>query len=220
MKACSTVTPVVIYLILTRAIVLTGSRGTLVDVQITVEALKSRHTETLVCIDPVFTDGSILARLGLALVYVLLTGCPLVPCSTLAQGPRVRDVHAGAPILACFLRTFGHIILALFTSKSNWTVAGIAIDCINTVGPITVAGVTLTFIDTLGAVEPCEAIWAVAAVLASSRFACAVGASCVEAGVIQLITVFTCKPQRSFGAKANIVTKVVETSATIVAGRR
>lgn len=101
--AWSTVTPVVIYLIPTRAIILTGSGGTLVDVQMTAGALKSWHTETLVCIHSIFTDGSILAGLRLALVYVLLTVCPLVSCSTLAQVPSVRDVHTGATVLACFL---------------------------------------------------------------------------------------------------------------------
>lgn len=101
--AWSTVTPVVIYLIPTRAIILTGSGGTLVDVQMTAGALKSWHTETLVCIHSIFTDGSILAGLRLALVYVLLTVCPLVSCSTLAQVPSVRDVRTGATVLACFL---------------------------------------------------------------------------------------------------------------------
>lgn len=102
-EAWSTVTPVVIYVIHTCAIVLTGSGGTLVDVQVTVVALKSRHTETLVGVNPVFTDGSILTRLRLAFINVHLTDPPLVPSSTLTSVPSVRDVHTSATILACLL---------------------------------------------------------------------------------------------------------------------
>lgn len=102
-KSWSAVAPVVVHLIKTCAIVLTGSRGTLVDVQVTVVALKSRHTETLVGVDPVFTDGSILAGLRLALVNVLLTVRPLVPSSTLAPVPNVMDIYTRATILACLL---------------------------------------------------------------------------------------------------------------------
>ncbi len=94
---------VVIHLIYTCAIVLTGLGGTFVDVQVTVVALKSRHTETLVGVNPIFTDGSILTRLKLAFINVLLTVQSLVPSSTLTLVPSVRDVHTGATILACFL---------------------------------------------------------------------------------------------------------------------
>lgn len=102
-KAWSAVAPVVIHLIHTCAIVLTGTGGTLVDVQVTVVALKPRHTETLVGIDPVFADGPVLTGLGLAFVNVLLTVPPLITSSTVALVPNVRDVHTGAPILACFV---------------------------------------------------------------------------------------------------------------------
>lgn len=108
----------------------------------------------------------------------------------------------------------------MLTTKTNRTVARIAVDSIDTVGLITLAGVTPTFINTLGAVEPCETIRAEAGVLASSRFACAVAASCIDAGVIQVLTVFTCIPHWFFGAKAHVVAKVVETRAAVVARRR
>lgn len=102
-ESWSTFTPVVIYLIYTCAIILTGLGGTLVDVQVTVKSLKSRYTETLVGINSVFTDGSILTRLGLAFINVLLTVPPLVPSSTLATVTSVRDVHTGATVLTYFL---------------------------------------------------------------------------------------------------------------------
>lgn len=88
-KAWSTLTPVVIHLIQARAIVLTRSGGTLIDVQVTVVALESRHTEALVGTDPIFADGSILAGLRLALVDVFLTVRPFVPGSTQALVPYV-----------------------------------------------------------------------------------------------------------------------------------
>lgn len=62
-----------IHLIQTCPVVLTGAGGALIDVQVTVVALKARHTETLVGVDAIFANGSILTGLRLAFVYILLT---------------------------------------------------------------------------------------------------------------------------------------------------
>lgn len=97
--------------------------------------------------------------------------------------------------------------------------AGIAIDSIDTMGLDAFARVALTFIHILGAVEPCETIWAVAGELVSPRLAGTVGAWCHDTGIIQLITVFAHVPHWSFGTQAHIVTQMVKTCGTIVAGR-
>lgn len=89
-----------IHLIHACAIVQAGSGSTLIDVQVTMVPLKSRHTEALVAINPIFTDGSVLTGLRLALIDVLLTVAALVPSSTLALVPSVWDIHASATILA------------------------------------------------------------------------------------------------------------------------
>ena len=101
-KTWSAVTRVMIHLVQTCAIVLTGSGGTLIDVQVTVGTLKSRHTKTLVATVPVLTDGSVLAGVRLALINILLTVQPLVPSCTLALVPSIKDVRTGATILASF----------------------------------------------------------------------------------------------------------------------
>lgn len=80
------------------------------------------------------------------------------------------------------------------------------------------AGVTLTFIHILGAVQPCVAIWALAGELMSTKIAGAVGTRCCDAGIVQLIAVFTHEPHGSFGAQAHIITHVFKTGGTVVAG--
>lgn len=62
--------------------------------------------------------------------------------------------------------------------------ARIAVDVIDTEGLGTVAGVTLTLVYVLGAVETCEAIWAVAGKLISPRLAGTIGARCQDTGII------------------------------------
>lgn len=208
-----------IHIIHTCAIVLTGSGGTLINVQVTVVALKSRYTETLIGINPIFTDGSIVTRLRMAFISIHLTKTALVPSSTPTSVPSVRDVYTSATILACLLRTSGHIILADFSSRSKRTVAGIAIDSIYTIGPDAFARIALTFIHILSAVGPCKAIWAVAGEIVSPRLAGAVCAWCHDTGIIQLITVFAHVPNWPFGAQAHIVTQMVKTCGTIAARR-
>lgn len=55
-----TVALIVVHLIGTGPVVLTRPRCTLVNVQVAVVALETRHTEALVSVDAVFTDGSVL----------------------------------------------------------------------------------------------------------------------------------------------------------------
>lgn len=98
-EACSALTAVVIHLIHTGAIVLTGTGGALVDVQVAAIALKSRHTEALVAINAVPANGSVLTGFRLALVYVCLTLVTLVTGSTLTPEAGVRDIDTGATVL-------------------------------------------------------------------------------------------------------------------------
>lgn len=59
-EAASTFTGVVIHLIHTGAVVLAGTGGALVDVQVAAIALKPRHAEALVAINAVPANGSVL----------------------------------------------------------------------------------------------------------------------------------------------------------------
>lgn len=87
-----------IHLIHAGAVVLTGMGGALVDVQVAVITLKSRHTEALVAINAVPANGSVLTGLRLAFIYVRLTLVALVTGDTLTPEPGVRDIYTGATI--------------------------------------------------------------------------------------------------------------------------
>lgn len=80
---------VVIHLVNTRPVVLAGSGGTLVDVQVAVVALEPGHAKTLVPVDAVFADGPILTRVGETFINVVLAVPPLVPRCTLTPVPSV-----------------------------------------------------------------------------------------------------------------------------------
>lgn len=80
---------VVIHLVHTRAVVLAGSGGALVDVQVAVVALEPGHAKTLVPVDAVFADGPVLTRVGETFVNVVLAVPPLEPRCTIAPGPSV-----------------------------------------------------------------------------------------------------------------------------------
>lgn len=97
--------------------------------------------------------------------------------------------------------------------------AGIAVDSIDTLRPGTFARVALTLIHVLGAVETCEAVWAVADELSSTQLAGAVGAGCQYAGVIEIVTVFTHVVHWMLGAQAHIFIQIVKARSAIVAGR-
>lgn len=97
--------------------------------------------------------------------------------------------------------------------------ARIAVDSIDTLRPRTFARVALTLIHVLGAVEACEAIWAVADELSSTQLAGAVGARCQYAGIIKIVTVFTHVVHWMLGAQAHIFIQIVKTRSAIVAGR-
>lgn len=216
-EAWSTLTPVPIHLVHACAVVLTGSGSTLVDVQVTVITLKSRHTEALVAINSISTDGSVLTRLRLAFIYVHIAVCPLVPISTLTLGPNIRNVCTSAAILTGLLWTHGHVLLAGLSSWPKGAVTGVSIDSVDAQWAGACTGVTLTFIYILAAVEACETIRAVAGELSGAERAGAVGACCCDTGVIQLSTVYAHIPHWSLRADAHIVTQVVKTRGSILA---
>lgn len=208
-----------IHLIQTCAVVLTGLRGALFDVQVAVGTLKSRHTEALVAVDPVFADGPILAGLRPALIHILLTVFPLVSRNTLTLVPRVRNVHADATVLARVRQTGGYVLPAVLTCPADGTVARIVACTVHAVRPDPFAGVAVTFIHFLLTAGTCVAVWAVAEELVRPRLAGAVCAGGRAAGVIQILTEFACVPDRSFGAHAHIVPLVVKTRRTVFTGR-
>lgn len=102
-KTWCTFALIVIHLVNTRPVVLAGSGGTLVDVQIAVVALEPGHAKTLVHVDAVFADGPILTRFGETFINVLLAVPPLVPRGTLALVPSVEDVGTRAAVLTRLL---------------------------------------------------------------------------------------------------------------------
>lgn len=92
-----------IHLVNTGPVVLAGSGGTFVDVQVAVVTLEPRHAETLVHVDTVFADGPILTRLGVTFINVLVAVRPPVARSTLALVPGVEDVGTSATVLTRLL---------------------------------------------------------------------------------------------------------------------
>lgn len=88
-----------IHLVHTRPVVLAGSGGTFVDVQVAVVALEPRHAEALVHVDTVFADGPILTRLRVTFINVLVAVGPLVARRTLAPVASVEDVGTSAAVL-------------------------------------------------------------------------------------------------------------------------
>lgn len=82
-KTWCTFTLVVIHLVNTRPVVLAGSGGTLVDVQVAVVALEPGHAKALVPVDAVFADGPILTRVGETFINVVLAVPPLVARCTM-----------------------------------------------------------------------------------------------------------------------------------------
>lgn len=78
--------------------------------------------------------------------------------------------------------------------------ARVAIEAVDTVGAYALTRVALTFVNVLGAVEPSEALQAVAGELISPQLASAIGARCSDTGIIEFITVLAHVPHRSFGA--------------------
>lgn len=204
-EACSTFTGVVIYLIHTGAVVLAGLGDTLVDVQVAVIALKSRHTKALVAINAVPANGSVLTGFWLAFIYVHLTLVTLVTGLTLTPEPGVRDIYTGAAVLTDLLWTCGDIVQAVRSSLSKGTVAGVSVVPVDTKWADAITWIALTLVHVLSAVETSETIWTVAGELVSPRDTGAVGAWCSDAGVKQLLTVPAHEPHRSFRAQAHVV---------------
>jgi len=210
----------VVHLIQTGAVVLTGSGGALVDVQVAVGALEPRHAEALVGVQPVLTDGSVLTGLRAALVHVLLAAPALEPGGTPAPRPQVGDVHAGGGVLARQLRTGGDVPLTVGPPQPRGAAAGVSVDGVDAVGADPLTWGALAPVDVLGAVEPREAVRAAAAEPVRPRLAGAVGARRRDAGVVQLVAVLARVPDGSSGAEAGVVAQVVHTGSVVAAGRR
>lgn len=214
-EACGTFTPVEIHLVHACAVVLTGTGSTFIDVQITVIALKSRHTEALVAINAVPANGSILTRFWLAFIYVDLTLVPLVASSTLTPGPIIRDIYTNATMLTEPLWACGNIFQAALSSESKGTVTRVSIGPVDAKWPDTFTRVTLAFIHILSAVKTRQTIWTVAGKLISPWNAGAVGAWCSDAGIQQLFTVLAHEPNWSFRAQARVVIQIVKTRGAV-----
>lgn len=90
---------IVIHLVEASAIVLARPRSTFIDVHLTMVALKARHTETAVPIDPVQANGAVLAWPGSTFIYILLAVVALIARLALAD-VLPSTPHAGPVVVA------------------------------------------------------------------------------------------------------------------------
>ena len=91
----------------TGGVVLTGMRRTLVDVNLAVVTLETRHTETVVLRHAVHADGPVLARVRETLVNVLLAVIP-VESHSAAAFVAVRQTGASPVVFTGLVRTVHH----------------------------------------------------------------------------------------------------------------
>lgn len=216
-EALQALTLVVVLLVDTGGVVLTGPRRTLVDVDLTVVSLEARHAEALERGHSVYTDGSVLTRLRQTLVHVLLAGLPLEPRRAAAL-EAFRSQHAAPVVPAGFVHAVGYVRLAVLSSEPRWTPAEVSVELIHAHGAGLGAGATRALVHLLGAVVPRQSVRTLAVVLRRTRDAGAVLARRKGARVVEFVAFFAHVPDPVPGADAGVVVHGVHAGSSVVAG--
>lgn len=200
-------------------VVLAGSRCTLVDVDLTVVSLETRHTEAVELCHCVHADGSVLAGLRRTLVHIFRAGLAVKSRRAVALETLWLQL-AGSVVLAGSVHAVGHTCSALPSSISLRTPAEIPIGPVHTQRAGRVAGVALALVDFLCAVVARESVRADAGVPCRSRDAGAIFTWCKRASVVQLVTVLPHVSHTLRGTDAGVVVHGVHARRSVVAGRR
>lgn len=200
-------------------VVLAGPRCTLVDVDLTVVSLETRHTEAVEFCHSVHANSSVLAGLRHTLVHIFRAGLAVKSRRTMALETIWLQLAASV-VPAGSVHAVGHTGSAVLSSISLRTPAEIAIGPVHAQRPGCAAGVALALVHFLCAVVARESVRADAGVPGRSRDAGAICTRCKRASVVQLVTVFPHVSDTLCGTDAGVVVHSVHAGRSVVAGRR
>lgn len=208
---------VVILLVDAGGVVLAGPRRTLVDVNLTVVPLETRHAEAVELCYSIHANGSVLAGLRRTLVHIFRAGLALKSRRTAAL-ETVWLQLAGSVVPAGLVHAVGHTCPTLASPVSLGTPAEIPIGSVHAQGTGWAAGVARALVHVLRAVVARESVRADAGVLCRSRGAGAVFTRRKRARVVELVTVFPHVSNALRGTNAGVVVHCVHARRPVVAG--
>lgn len=156
-KSEQTLALVVILLVDAGGVVLARPRRALVDVNLTVVSLETRHAEAVELRHSVHTNGSVLARLRRTLVRILRASLALESRRAVTL-ETVRLQLAGSVVPAGSVHAVGHTCPALASTVSLGTPAEIPIGSVHAQGTGCAAGVARALVHFLRAVVARESV--------------------------------------------------------------